>query len=276
MREKTNSDKNVVQNFMMSYPDFLSEKRLGEIRDKILGFYESLRWEEQPDLEPFFYAMVAYGRLQETNPQKSPYIWVVDFSKSNSENRFFVINLGTLTVENATCVWHWKNSWWEIPSKFSNKKWSLQSSLWAFRTIWDLKENTKWTWKWLMVEWLEDTDYRAESRWIFIHPWGVDKSEGCFTIPTKWNDLKEFYDITNKLKWWCLVYAYYSEEYLKDSWIVNPSSRNIVSMGKKLMHDFKLHLKSNASKTKKSIIKAFTKDKWKSINEKNDNYKKVA
>jgi len=247
--------------FCMSQVDFYDENRLDKVREKIKSYYDALQWEEKPDYEAFFYAMVAYGRLHEFNRFKSPYIWVVDFSKPNTQHRFYIINLYTLQVENALCTWHWVNSWkWEIPTQFSNEKWSLQSSLWAFLTSWELESNKKWTWKWLRLRWQEHTDFRAHSRWLFIHPGGVDQSEWCFTIPYE-QDSQEVYDIIKKLEWNCLVYAYYSEDHLKDSRITNPTRSNVFRMHEMVTHDVTDFVKSSGLKTKSKIKNVLLKDK---------------
>ncbi len=267
MREYMMGKNRWAQDFVLSQSDFYSEDCLDKSRDEISKFYDSLEWKKKPDFKPFFYAMVAYGRIQEKTPQKSPYICVTDFSKPNTDSRFFIINLQTLKIENALCVWHWKNSGtWEIPDKFSNKKWSLQSSLWAFKTSDKLQSNTKWTWKWLLLKWVEDSDYRAESRWIFIHPWGVNQSEWCFTIPYE-KSKEEVYDVIQKLEWWCLVYSYFDEKSLKDSWIVSPSWRNILSMWKIWAHNVWTWLKSVASKIKAKIEKIFSGKKQETVKE---------
>lgn len=246
--------------FCMSQMDFYDINRLDKVREKIHGYYDALQWDEKPDFEPFFYAMVAYGRLHEFNRFKSPYIWVVDFSKPNTQHRFFIINLYTLQVENALFTWHWVNSWkGEIPTQFSNEKWSLQSSLWAFLTCWELESNKKWSWKWLRLRWQEHTDFRARSRWIFIHPGGVDQSEGCFTIPYE-HDKQEVYDVIKKLEWNCLVYAYHSEDDLEKSWIANPTGQNVFRMHEVVTHQVTDRIKSATTKTKSKIKKALTEE----------------
>lgn len=263
MRESIIERDRWALDFTLSQADFYSQSRLDAARNEISKFYDLLEWENKPDFKPFCYAMVAYGRIQENMPQESPYICVTDFSKPNTDPRFFIINLQTLKVENALCVWHWKNSGtWEIPDKFSNKEWSLQSSLWAFKTSYKIQPNTKWTWKWLLLQWLENSDYRASSRGIYIHPWGVDQSEWCFTIPYK-NEKEEVYNVIKKLEWWCLVYSYFNEESLKDSWIMNPTFNNILSMSRIPVHNIKSWVKSLASKTKSRIKEIFTSKKHK-------------
>lgn len=246
----------------ISHMAFYSSKDLDSIRETIRYYYDSLKWDEKPEWEPFFYAMFARGRLQVSGGRwKPPYIGVVDFSKPNTQHRFFVINLNTLQVENAVCTWHWKNSWeGEVPTEFSNDKGSLKSSVWAFVTEGKLKSNKKGTWKWIQLTWWDNPNYRARSRWIFIHPWGVDQSEWCFTIPYE-HDKEEVYNIIKKLEWWCLVYAYYSEDYLRDSWLLNPSYKNERGMSKATAHFLAEDMKSIASKTKSSIKKLFNMKK---------------
>ena len=247
--------------FCMSQMDFYDINRLNKVKETIKGYYDSLKWEEKPDYEAFFYAMVAYGRLHEFNRFKSPYIWVIDFSKPNSQHRFYIINLYTLQVENALYTGHWVNSWkWEIPTQFSNEKWSLQSSLWAFLTCWELESNKKWTWKWLRLRWQEHTSFRARSRWIFIHPGGVDQSEWCFTIPYE-KDKQEVYDVIKKLEWNCLVYSYFSEDNLEDSRIINPTRSNVFKMHEVVTHQITDHVKSASSKTKSKIKNVLSEDK---------------
>lgn len=247
----------------LSQADFYYPECLNDIRNTIHHYYNSLKWEEKPDFKPFFYAMVAYGRLHEFYRFKSPYIWVVDFSKPNTQNRFFIINLKTLQVENALPTWHWTNSWkWEIATEFSNEKWSLQSSLWAFLTCWELKDNKEWTWKWLHLRWHEHTNFRSYSRWIFIHPWGVNQSEGCFTIPYE-HDKQEVYDVIKKLEWECLVYSYHSEDDLKDSWINNPTTLNIFRMLEMPTYHVTDRLRPNTSKRKSRTKNESEEDKQK-------------
>ena len=78
-----------------------------------------------------------------------------------------------------------------------------------------LESNKKWTWKWLRLRWQEHTDFRAHSRWLFIHPGGVDQSEWCFTIPASQSHVDE---ILNKINWWSLVFAYAkSKDYFAQS-----------------------------------------------------------
>lgn len=256
-----NAYKDKPDKFTISHTAFYYPEDLNSIRETIRYYYDSLQWDEKPDYEPFSYAMVAYGRLQAGWKRKSPYIWVVDFSKPNTQHRFFIINIKTLKVENAVCTWHWINSWkGGIPTEFSNEKNSLKSSIWAFVTEGKLKTNKKGTRKWIQLTWLDNPNYRARSRWIFIHPWGLEQSEWCFTIPYE-HDKEEVYNVIKKLEWNCLVYAYYSEDDVKGSWLVNPNFKNEREMDKASIHLIYEDIKSVASKTKANIKKVFTKKK---------------
>ena len=107
-----------------------------------------------------------------------------------------------------------------------------------------------------MLEWLENSDYRAKSRGIYIHPWGIDQSEWCFTIPYE-NSKEEVYNTIKKLEWWCLVYSYFNEESLKDSRIVNPTLKNILLMSNIWIHKIVHWVKSVVSNTMSTIKNVF-------------------
>lgn len=253
-----NAYKDKPDKLTISHTSFYDSQELESIKETIRHYYDSLKWDEKPDWEPFFYTMVARGRIQTGGLLKPPYICVVDFSKPNTQNRLFVINLKTLEVENAICVWHWKKSWeWGEATQFSNEKWSMKSSLGAFLTQGKLKYNSKWTRKWLRLQWWEDSNYRAGARWIYMHPAGVNQSEWCFTIPYK-EDKQEVYDILKKIEWRTLVYSYYSEDFVKDSWITNPNEKNVGKMNKAELHFLWEGAKSIVSGAKSMITKVLS------------------
>ena len=192
-----------------------------EIRKK----WENLKWKEKPELEPFACAMKAYETEKTAWHLKNlKYLTVVDFTKNQlTQNRFFVINLDTNTVEYAEKCWHWVNSGGrEWTTSFSNKKGSLQSSLWAFVTADGSISNSKGTWKWNFWKWLEGSNSNLRSRGCAIHPVGSlvygtwkSTSEWCFTIPKSQKYVNE---ILSKIGWWSLVFAYAkSEKYFAQS-----------------------------------------------------------
>ena len=138
--------------------------------ENINEIYRNLKWKEKPDFLPFYLAMQWYNK-QKNNIRNSKYLTVVDYSKSVNENRLYVINMQTLTVENCVPTWHGKNSWnTQTTSKFSNNPNSNQTSIGFFRTPSGLKSNSKWTWKWLFLNWMEYSNNNAVNRWIAVHP----------------------------------------------------------------------------------------------------------
>jgi len=128
-----------------------------------------------------------------------------------TDNRFFVVNMVTNTVEYSEKCGHGEGSWWsEWATTFSNKSWSHKSSLGAYITPDKSRSNSKWTWVWSFPKWQEKSN--NASRWIAIHPvkslsyssW-KSTSEGCFTIPASQGHVNE---ILNKINWWSVVFAY--------------------------------------------------------------------
>lgn len=199
--------------------------------ENINEIYRNLKWREKPDFLPFYLAMQWYNK-QKNNIRNSKYLTVVDYSKSVNENRLYVINMQTLTVENCVPTWHGKNSWnTQTTSKFSNNPNSNQTSIGFFRTPSGLKSNSKWTWKWLFLNWMEYSNNNAVNRWIAVHPvWSFfysrtekghkawdSTSEGCITIRSADNPG----EIMNKIKWDSLIYSYYPDmTYLNKSTLI--------------------------------------------------------
>lgn len=182
-----------------------------------MRLYTQLKWKEKPDLEPFACAMVWYEKLKNQlwNPT---YLTVVDFTKSRRKKRFFVINMKTKTVEYATKVWHWKNSWWDYASSFSDSAWSQKSSLGFYRTPEKITKSHTKSWSGLWMNWIEESNDNAKNRWIYMHPWTETWSQWCFTIPKGIST-----EIMEKLKWDSLVFAYAkSKNYFAQSNYFNP------------------------------------------------------
>jgi hypothetical protein len=64
----------------------------------------------------------------------------------------------------------------------------------------------------LLLSGIESSNDNARKRGIFIHPAGIDQSEGCFTLP----ELDA--PILNMIKGDSLLFAYYpDQEYLLNS-----------------------------------------------------------
>lgn len=174
--------------------------------------YKQLQWHEKPDIEPFACAIKWYEELK-WNLKNPQYLTVIDFTKPNTENRFYVIDMTSKTVEYATTVWHWQWSWkWQYATSFSDINWSYQSSLWFFRTPSSLFKPTNRDRSWLLMNGIEDSNDNAKSRWIYMHPgWLI--SLWCFTLPQNKSS-----EIMDKVKWDSLLFAYAkSKDYFSQS-----------------------------------------------------------
>lgn len=121
----------------------------------------------------------------------------------------------SLEVEYAGLTWHGKKSWVEFATAFSNENGSNQTSLWFYKTSAEIRKARTKDRSGLLLEWLEKSNDNARKRGIFIHPAGVDQSEGCFTLPMS---QEEANIIMQKIVWWSLLFAYYpDQEYLVTS-----------------------------------------------------------
>ena len=173
--------------------------------------YLQLKWDVKPDFLPFFYAMKGYEKLKSDlwNPK---YLTIVDLTKSNTQKRFFVLNMEKNRVEFAVQTWHGKKSWGEFATLFSNEIGSNQTSLWFYRTPLEIQKARTKDRSGLLLNGIEASNDNARKRGIFIHPAGIDQSEGCFTLP----ELDA--PILNMIKGDSLLFAYYpDQEYLKNS-----------------------------------------------------------
>ena len=159
--------------------------------------YSQLKWDVKPDFLPFFYAMKGYKKLKSDlwNPK---YLTIVDLTKSNTQKRFFVLNM--------------EKSRGEFATLFSNEIGSNQTSLWFYRTPLEIQKARTKDRSGLLLNGIESSNDNARKRGIFIHPAGIDQSEGCFTLP----ELDA--PILNMIKGDSLLFAYYpDQEYLLNS-----------------------------------------------------------
>jgi len=112
-----------------------------ELADELkeaLVIYESLNWENIPDWESFLKAWKVHKIAESEWRIKNPkYLTVVDFTKNQiKDNRLFVINMDTNTVEYAEKCGHGQGSGWkEWATSFWNTSWS---------SLWDIKWSNSW------------------------------------------------------------------------------------------------------------------------------------
>lgn len=187
------------------------------------SFYHQLKGKEKMDMEPFALAFRGYEKLK--SELKNPrYLTVVDFSKSNKEERMFVINMETKNVDYSLTVGHGKNSWGEYAKTFSDQMGSNQSSLGFYRTPAEItKAHTK-SWHGLWMNGIENSNDNAKDRGIYMHPGGL-KSQGCFTLQMSQQEANKIMD---KLKGDSLLFAYYPDsQYIASSKILWGDSKNL-------------------------------------------------
>ena len=187
------------------------------VSPEVKNSWENLKWKEKPDLEPYACAMKAY-EIEKADLKNKKYVTVIDFTKNQlTQNRFFVINLETSTVEYAEKCGHgeWSGGkeWAEL---FWNKSWSRKTSLWAFITADKSTPNGKRSWWWNRWHWTKrdaKNNSNLYDRYCAIHPVGSFlyrnswklTSEWCYTIPKSQKYVNE---ILHKIEWWSLVFAY--------------------------------------------------------------------
>ena len=97
----------------------------------VLDIYTKCNLKDKLDFTVFNQAMIGYNSLNVTNKKV---LSIIDFSKPSTEKRFFIIDVENKELLLQTHVAHGKNSGLNIPSKFSNRIGSNQSSLGFYRT----------------------------------------------------------------------------------------------------------------------------------------------
>jgi len=88
----------------------------------------------KPELESFKVAFKGYYRLKEEGKIKKDILTIIDFTKSSTERRMWVINMDTQEVLFQTVVSHGRNSGKEFATNFSNAPESYKSSLGFYAT----------------------------------------------------------------------------------------------------------------------------------------------
>lgn len=112
-------------------PKLVAEKVKMAMEVKCKIFYETINMNSfsLPKYECFLKAFQGYHQLEEQGVVQNSYLTIVDFSLPSSEERMWVINMKTKEIISLSLVAHGRNSGDLLPSTFSNKPESFQSSL---------------------------------------------------------------------------------------------------------------------------------------------------
>ena len=89
---------------------------------------------EKPELESFKAAFKGYYKLKEEGKLKKDLLTIIDFTKSSTERRMWVIDMDKQEVLYQTVVSHGRNSGKEYATEFSNTPESNKSSLGFYTT----------------------------------------------------------------------------------------------------------------------------------------------
>lgn len=179
-------------------------------------------------LNTFALAMKGFSKLRNQNLiNADSIITIIDFEKSSSQKRLYVVDLKTKSVLFQTLVAHGKNSGKEYARSFSNEESSYKSSLGFYITRNTYEGSNGYS---LRLEGTENgINNKALERAIVMHGAGyasestiyqlgfLGRSWGCPALPESLNK-----PIINKIKDGNMLFIYYpDQDYLKKSSILN-------------------------------------------------------
>jgi hypothetical protein len=179
-------------------------------------------------LNTFALAMKGFTKLRNQNLiNADSIITIIDFEKSSSQKRLYVVDLKTKSVLFQTLVAHGKNSGKEYARSFSNEETSYKSSLGFYITRNTYEGSNGFS---LRLEGTENgINNNAMERAIVMHGAGyasestiyqlgfLGRSWGCPALPESLNK-----PIINKIKDGNMLFIYYpDQDYLKKSSILN-------------------------------------------------------
>jgi hypothetical protein len=202
---------------------------LGSNSTQIHSFYQQLSLASKGLSENVF--TLAYlgfeklNKLGRTSPDSI--LTIIDFTKSSSEKRMYVVDLKGQKILFNTVVAHGRNSGMEFAKAFSNKTNSHQSSLGFYLTGDPYIGSNGYS---LQLTGMEPGfNDKAHERAIVIHGAGyanesfihakgfLGRSYGCPALPTSINTM-----VINKIKKGNLLFIYYPDrKYLNGSEIIN-------------------------------------------------------
>lgn len=188
-------------------------------------FYNKIN-DNSLDFEAFAHALKGYVKLKENGElQNSKYLTVIDMRVSANEDRFFIINMETQTIEHKSVTAHGKNSGVEYAKRFSNRVNSHQSSIGFYRTAETYFGKHGFS---LRLDGLEHSNSNARKRAIVIHQADyvetgfikqhgrLGRSFGCPSLPEK-----DYKIIIEKIKEGSCLFIYFPKEnYLSTSKLI--------------------------------------------------------
>lgn len=188
-------------------------------------FYNKIG-DENLDFEAFAHALKGYVQLKEKGELDNPkYLTVIDMRISANEERFFIINMDTQTIEHKSVVAHGKNSGGAYAKRFSNRVNSHQSSIGFYKTAETYFGKHGFS---MRLDGLEHSNSNARKRAIVIHQadyveddfvrqYGrLGRSFGCPSLPEK-----DYSIIIEKIKEGSCLFIYFPKDnYLSKSKLI--------------------------------------------------------
>jgi hypothetical protein len=196
-----------------------------ESSERMWSLYDRLENKEWLSERAFNTAYSAFTKAKELGKiKKDNLMTITDYSKPNTEERLFVIDLNSNKVILKSQTWHGTGSGSGARTEvFSNTHSSNQSSVWGFVTAAVTERNSKNTWTGVRLTGVEKgINDQADERGIFVHyRKNIYGGSGCMTIPDKIKADK----LNDILIWWSFVYGYTDQErYLANSSLLTWSS----------------------------------------------------
>ncbi len=200
----------------------ISDKNTAEVENQTIELYKSLNNNELT-FDAFYSAYRGHQRLLTQGLiSKRNILTIIDYSKSSSKNRLFIIDLKNKKILYSSLVAHGRNSGWDTPVSFSNEINSKKSSLGFFLTgeTYTGKHGLS-----LKLDGLEEgINDNARKRYIVIHSANyvspdfvkktgrLGRSCGCPALPKE--GYKEIID-TIKGKSLLFIYSHQKEYFTK-------------------------------------------------------------
>ena len=157
-----------------------------------VSLYHKLFQRQEVTYNTFKQGFDAFNKTKNKNPSS---LIIVDYSKSSSKKRFFVIDMINKKMEYETYVAHAKSSGWRYASHFSNKINSSESAIGRFKTA----QNTYYGKNGLSIrvigldKGVNDNTFKRNivihgsnyvgTKWMRMHNGFQGRSLGCFAIP---------------------------------------------------------------------------------------------